>query len=472
MTQLSYSEIIKKYPSPEKLDLRNDIALLLKELNIKIVILDDDPTGIQTVHGCLLLTSWSNDNLKLAFDDTIPFFYILTNTRSLVPGDAQKITEEVVQTVISINREYLFRLIFISRSDSTLRGHFPLEQDTICKTMFKKNITLSLPVFFAPALLEAGRYTIDDVHYLRERDALIPVAETEFARDQVFGYHSSDLKNYMIEKSKNKISEKQVGSIAITDLRENSIDGIMEIIRGFKNKKYVVINAFDYNDLRKFALAFLKLLSGSDTSAVLRTSSSLPKALAAIEDKSLLSGKDIIKKDGPGFFIVGSHVKKTTLQLHALLKHPKIRGIEIDVCKIQTTPEKVLQNILRLIHEAYSRDITPVIYTSRKEFRSGGRKESILRGKKISAFLVNLVKNLPFSPAYIITKGGITSHDVIADGLKIKCARVMGQLIEGVPVIMTGESSIFPDMPCIIFPGNVGENNSLSEVYKKLSFKS
>ncbi len=468
MTYQSYRDIIKKYPEPEKVDCQSNIASLIRNHKIKIIILDDDPTGIQTVHSCLLLTSWKIDNLRMAFDDNVPFFYILTNSRSLDPQEAKKITKDIVQAIISINRNYRYKLIFISRSDSTLRGHFPLEPDTICRTILENNIRLNLPVFFVPALLEAGRYTIEDMHYMRDGDRLIPVAETEFAGDEVFGYKSSHLQDYIIEKSDNKINRKQIASITLPDIRKNPAEEIIEMIRTFKSTKYVIVNACDYSDLRKFALSFLRLFTRVDSFAVLRTSSSLPKALSGIEDKPLLTGKDIIKKRGPGILVVGSYVQKTTMQLKSFLKHPKVKSIEVDVHDIQTNPEKLLHNILQSVYEIQSKDMTPVVYTSRKELRAENRAEKLLIGKMISTFIVNFVKSIPYIPSYIVTKGGITSHDILKNGLNIKYARVKGQLIEGVPVIMTGDKNRFPNMPFIIFPGNVGTVYSLNEVFRKL----
>ena len=46
--------------------------------NTRLIILDDDPTGIQTVHGCLLITDCTDEQVKVALQDDQPFFYILT----------------------------------------------------------------------------------------------------------------------------------------------------------------------------------------------------------------------------------------------------------------------------------------------------------------------------------------------------------------------------------------------------------
>ena len=68
-------------------------------MNPKIIVLDDDPTGSQTVHSCLLLTVWDVDTLRLGLTDESPIFFILTNTRSLPPEQAAQVTREVCQNL-------------------------------------------------------------------------------------------------------------------------------------------------------------------------------------------------------------------------------------------------------------------------------------------------------------------------------------------------------------------------------------
>lgn len=223
MEYLSYSTIIQQYPLPKE-SFRNQISTHLAEHKFKIIILDDDPTGIQTVHNCFLITKCTSENLQTAFDDKAPFFYILTNSRSLDPEKAKKINEDVVSQVLALNQTYHYKLIFISRSDSTLRGHFPLEPETIRKILKLKGHSVNLPTFFIPSFLEVGRFTINNVHYIRDIDNLIPVSETEFARDNVFGYQNSNLADYIIEKSKNRLDNTQIKSISLHELHTKNVD--------------------------------------------------------------------------------------------------------------------------------------------------------------------------------------------------------------------------------------------------------
>ena len=77
-------------------------------MNPKIIVLDDDPTGSQTVHSCLLLTQWDVATLKAAQADAAPLFFILTNTRGMDAERAAAITREAVSythLTLPTNRE-------------------------------------------------------------------------------------------------------------------------------------------------------------------------------------------------------------------------------------------------------------------------------------------------------------------------------------------------------------------------------
>ena len=223
----------------------------------RIVVLDDDPTGIQTVHGCLLITQWDEESVRLAFDDDVPFFYILTNTRAMTREEAAAVTREAMEMVIKVNQDYGYRLIVISRSDSCLRGHFPLETDVIRECLVRHGVTVAVKTPFCPAFIEAGRVTIDGTHYMKDGDMLIPVSETEFAHDNVFAYHTSVLKDYIKEKGANP-------------------------------DDYEIVNAQSYEELNNYARHLTSDILPLTSSIVIRSSSSLPKAIAGIPDIPLL----------------------------------------------------------------------------------------------------------------------------------------------------------------------------------------
>ena len=395
----------------------------------KMVVLDDDPTGIQTVHGCLLITQWDKASIRKGFEDKEPFFYILTNTRAMTREDAAKVTREAMEMVVRVNEDFGYRLIIVSRSDSCLRGHFPLETDVMRSVLVEHGLPVFPKTPFCPAFIEAGRVTIDGVHYMKDGDKLIPVSETEFARDNVFAYHTSVLRDYIKEKGANP-------------------------------DDYIIVNAQGYDELNAFAQTVLSDFP-AEQHLVIRSSSSLPKAISGISDQPLLD-RSMLKHEGVGCFVVGSHVKKTTAQLECLLQEPGTCAIEVDVQRILDDSDALMLETIDTIRQVVENHLTPVIYTSRQEIRLADANQRQHLGQQVSDFLVDIVRRLPFTPSYLVGKGGITSHDILTKGLSIQSARVLGQIISSVPCVMTS------DFPYIIFPGNVGNEGSLAEVFRKL----
>ena len=397
-----------------------------------MVVFDDDPTGIQTVHGCLLVTDWSDDNIRMAMRDDEPFFYILTNKRALTAEAARQTVTSALEAVIRVNQEFGYRLICVSRSDSCLRGHFPLEPNVMREVLEKNGYKVWPKIPFAPAFIESGRLTIDGTHFMRDGERLIPVSESEFARDNVFGYKHSHLVDYFQEKGGNP-------------------------------KDYDIVNAQNYEELNAFRDALFAEIEGEDCAVVIRSSSSLPRSMSGIADKPFLTRQDLgIQANGTGIFIVGSHVKKTTEQLDYLLKSPDVKGIELPIDDILNHSDALMSKTLKSIETLSANGITPVVYTARKEVRIEDADQRLRLGQTVSDFLVDIVRQRPVCPNYLVAKGGITSHDILTKGLAVKTARVMGQVINSVPCVMTER------FPYIIFPGNVGSPRSLEEIYKVL----
>lgn len=459
--------------------LRQSIRKELSEQHIKMIALDDDPTGIQTVHDCPLVTDWQAEILREAFLADCPFFYVLTNTRAMTREQAENVTREAVSAVLEANREFGYKLLWVSRSDSTLRGHFPLETD-VMRQVLEENAQEVCPVtFFLPAFIEVGRLTIGGIHYLKDGSSLIPVSETEFARDNVFSYSHSALKDYIAEKTAlvpgvncrcRHLGEEDFLSLP----SEERLRVLEEFMSSAKTGEpaYVTSDASDYLSLRRLALTILQWWKSKSCTLVARTSSSMPKALSGIQDKALLEKKDFLLADnaltGPGLFVVGSHVRKTTCQLERLLACDGVKGIEVDVQDVLDCPADCMKDLLEGLKQTAGEGMTPVIYTSRKELRLEDAGKRQLLGQQVSDFLVDIVRNLPYRPLYLIAKGGITSHDIMTKGLGVRKAEVLGQILSGVPCIRTADNARIPHLPYVIFPGNVGAENSLAEIYQKL----
>ena len=428
----------------------------------RLIVLDDDPTGIQTVHDCLVLTVWDDVSLQTAFQDEIPFFFILTNTRALTAEVARKTITDVVTQVMKNASEADQKITFLFRSDSTLRGHFPLELETIVEVANLKTDAR----FFVAAFFEGGRITENNQHYLLQSGNRIPCDQTEFARDSVFGYSTSHLPDYIHEKTSGRIKSEMVLSIG-----RNLLDGghekeLDDLICSLHDDSYVLVNATNYDELNRFGTSLKKAI-GSGKEFIFQSSASLVKTLSGCLNREYYAKKTT---SGPGLIIIGSHVDKTTLQLNDLRSRAQlIKPIGIDVSLLLENPEAVITEVQDLLAKCGKSGHTPVLYTSRNEIAFKDKTTRLAAGLKISEFFNHMVKTCPFQPSFCISKGGITSHEILARGLDVRIARVLGQAAAGIPVIEMPSEHRWSKMPFVIFPGNVGEDKTLTEVYQRLS---
>lgn len=431
----------------------------------KIIVLDDDPTGSQTVHSCLLLTRWDVDTLRIGLADESPIFFILTNTRALTPEEATTVTRDVCRNLkVALAQEEIEEFLVVSRSDSTLRGHYPIETDAIAQELGPFDAH-----FLTPAFFEGGRLTHDSIHYLIVDGVETPVHETEFARDSVFGYHHSYLPDYVEEKTQGKIPANLVERFVLEDIRSGSLDRLMQL----KGNCCCVVDAETQADLDRFAGDLLEAARHGKR-FLFRSAASLLTSLANLGKQPIAAEamSQYVRNGKPGAVVVGSHVKKTTQQLDRLLGEPNIVGIEIDVSQLlnhSTNPrDLLLDTTLEKIYTVHHDGKTPVIYTSRQELTFSDTETRLQFGAAVSALLMDIVRALPEEIGFLISKGGITSNDVLSTGLALPTARLLGQILAGCSVVRTPNNHPrFPDLPVVLFPGNVGDESGLATVYRR-----
>lgn len=433
----------------------------------KIIVLDDDPTGSQTVHSCLLLMQWDVETLRFGLTDDSPIVFILTNTRALTPEEAREVTVEVCQNLKqAIAAEKIENFLVVSRSDSTLRGHYPIETDAIAAELGPFDGHFLIPAFF-----EGGRITRDSIHYLMVDGTPTPVHETEFAKDSVFGYSHSYLPDYVAQKTQGQISSDRVQRFLLEDIREGSFDRLMTLT----DNQCGVVDAEHQVDLDWFAGDLLRA-SSHGKRFLLRSAASILTSLAQLPPQPVMADhmNQYVREGQPGVILVGSHVQKTTEQLAQLLQEPEIRGIEVDVSHLlkndPNSQESLIQSILSQIQDIHSQGRTPVIYTSRQELTFPTIQARLDFGKQVSQVLMTVVENLPEDMGYLISKGGITSNDVLSEGLKLRSARLLGQILPGCSLVRTPiDHPRFPNLPVVLFPGNVGDRHGLATVYQRLN---
>ncbi len=447
---------------------RKSIRSLRAEDRRFIGVLDDDPTGSQAVHDVQVVTVLEEAAYQAALDNPTGTCFVLTNSRSLGQRAAAHLTTRAARGLIAVARRNGARIDLISRSDSTLRGHLFAEVAALAAV--HRDTLGGGPdgVLFAPAFIEAGRVTAADIHWARTPAGLVPVGETEFARDRVFGYAASDLRDFVAEKSGGAIGADRVRSISLADIRLGGLPRIREVLAGTRHGTWLIVNATEYSDLEAVAHAVL-LAEREGQSFLFRTGPSFVRALSGLGPRAPLRGKEIspeARRGGHGLIVVGSHVAQTTRQLADLLARGGIKAIELDVPAVVRGDGGVLAATARQVVTALGRSDV-VLYTSRAVVSASHGRDDLVIARAVSGALASIARRaLAARPAWIIAKGGITSHDVASRGLGIRRAEVAGQLFPGqISVFRPADAA--PEaigMPYVVFPGNVGDNQALSRV--------
>lgn len=465
-------------PAPPALVEKQRAALeaALEQDRRKVVVLDDDPTGSQTVHGVEVLTRWSREEFTRALTASGKMFFVLTNSRSLPEGQAIELNAGIAQELVQASRDTGVAFTLVSRSDSTLRGHFPAETDELARILRQAGSPVDA-VVLVPFFEEGGRFTAWDVQWVRQGDRMIPVSETEFAQDHLFGYRSSNLRDWVEERTGGRIKAREVLSLSLDLLRSQPPERVADLLAAYQGPA-IVVNATSYRDLEG-AVAALLAAEARGKRYVYRTAASFLRVRGGISPRPLLGAHDLYQRGVPasregrkggGLVVVGSYVRRTGAQLARLLKQPEVVGIELRVQRIllsATSRQDEVDQASRTITEALERGRVAVLYTSR-DVQTRPGEAGLQVGASIADALVEAVGRVEEAPRFVIAKGGVTSSRVATDALGVRCAFVLGPILPGVPVWRLGSETRFPGIPYVIFPGNVGDENGLVEAVRRL----
>jgi uncharacterized protein YgbK (DUF1537 family) len=455
---------------PDDEALRESIRNLRAEDRRFIGVLDDDPTGSQAVHGVQVVTMLEEGAYQDALDGPAGTCFVLTNSRSLGQRAAARLTTRAARGLISVAGRRGARIDLISRSDSTLRGH--LFAEVAALTAVQRDMLGAGPdgVLLVPAFIEGGRLTANDIHWARTPAGLVPVGETEFARDRVFGYAASDLRAFIAEKSGGAIGADSVLSISLADIRIGGLRRIRDVLAETRDGSWLVVNATEYSDLEAVAHAVL-LAEGEGQSFLFRTGPSFVRALTGLRPRAPLRGEEIsslVGRGGHGLIVVGSHVAQTTRQVADLRARGEITGIELDVPSVVKGSSSVATAAAAARQVVAALDRSDVLlYTSRAVVSPSHGRDDLAIARTVSGAMASIARRaLVARPAWIVAKGGITSHDVAVRGLGIRRAEVAGQLFPGL-ISVFRPADAAPEaigMPYVVFPGNVGDDAALTRV--------
>lgn len=479
----------KLFKECEKLFQTSDARMQIDELfekeyldfTKKVIVLDDDPTGIQTVHDVDVYTDWTKESLRQGLSSPEKLFFVLTNSRSFSAQKTVQAHTEIAKNAADAATKTGSEFLMISRGDSTLRGHYPLETQTLRMELEAQLLVKFDGEILCPFFKEGGRFTVNGIHYVKEKENLVPAAQTEFAKDKTFGYQHSFLPEYIEEKSGGSVQAGDVELVTLKELRTLQFDAIEARLCEKKDYTWIVADAIEEADVKAFAIVLMRLMKRGKQ-YLIRSAAAVPKVFGDISNRPLLTKAELVGTHDAsddsclkgGMVLVGSHVKKTTRQLECLKQLEKpLEWIEFHVSewKNEGGLEREAVFAAKLAEEAMAQGKTAVVYTSRTvvDFSGASAEELLAISVRISDAVTSIVSRLTKRPRFLIAKGGITSSDVGTIALAVKKARVMGQVQPGIPVWMTGSESRFPGMPYIIFPGNVGEEDTLKKIVEILT---
>ncbi|MEX0152227.1 four-carbon acid sugar kinase family protein [Microbacterium sp. LMI1-1-1.1] len=437
------------------------------------VVLDDDPTGTQSVADLPVLGGWGVEDFAWAFASGAPAVYVLTNSRSLAPADAERINREVVRAALSAAATADIRVDFVSRSDSTLRGHYPLEPLTIADEVARESGARITNTVIVPAFPDAGRVTVHGVHGVLDGDRFTPIGETEFAKDSTFGFSSSRLADWVEEKTGGAVEASRVVEVTIDALRDSPA-AVAEILRSAPDGAPIVVDAVVEEDLLQLALG-LEIVESEGRAFVYRVGPPFVRARIGQRRRPPLDPDGVIadRATRGGLVVVGSHVGLTSRQLAHLVDNRDLAAVvEIDVPRLldpATGSDEVARAVAEVTSALVRGDV--VLHTSRTLVRTDDPDESLDISRRVSQAVVDTVHAVAeqTTPRFVIAKGGITSSDVATRGLEIRRARVRGSLFPGIVSVWEAADGLASGIPYVVFAGNVGDDTTLTGAVERLS---
>lgn len=467
-------ELVGAHPAPRRVS-DADVRLAMSGQHQVLVVLDDDPTGTQSVAELPVLTAWSGDDFRWAFGTGAAAVYVMTNSRSLAPDEAARVTREVVECAAAVSEECGLRPVFVSRSDSTLRGHFPLETDVIAQACGRRVDAVVL----VPAFPDAGRITVSGTHYCLVNGNYVPVGESEFANDATFGYRESVLADWVKEKSGGAIGADRVVGIDLTTLRTDG-EATRALLSGLAGGAVLTCDAVTEDDLRCLSLALLAE-EAAGKHFVYRVGPPFVRARIGQQPRPPLSAEAVREARGSsrseipqvpgGLVVVGSHVGVTQRQLSHLKQNAPAVVLELQVSGVAdaTGYAEQVSELVNAAVDVLSHSMV-ILQTSRTLVTGADGDESLAISRAVSSAVVAVVQGIVrhVTPSFVLAKGGITSSDVASRGLEIRRAFVLGSMLPGLVSLWMAQDGPARGVPYIVFPGNVGDDTSLTDVVHRL----
>ncbi len=478
-----------------------DVTMQIEEIlqtrgNEIVVFLEDDSTGVQKSHDVYLLTDYSDEGirsgLKAAHIAGHRLVFILTNSRALSSAQAAELNRNIAKILIDIAQEKKTVIRLGSRSDSTLRGHFPLEPLVLLETLQYHGVSCDGIIVSHVFLTEMSRITINKIHMIRiqKPDGSFwyrPVHQTKFAADPRFGYTTSNMPEYVEFKSATsqfgKIRAENVLHIDIDLIRKGGPEEVKRSLLSVHNGQIVTFDTITPQDLRVFVLGLLKA-EQQGKRFLYRTAASLPPIRVNMLEIPVVPQEQIprpLLRKNRVLCLWGSIVELSNNQLTTLLREmPEVSAHPFDVQKIlhsETERELVLKETIQSVEKALTTENPIVVYTiPRQEYPSKKLSEErrALNHQRIATALQEVYNRSSIQPDVVIFKGGTTSSTGLFNSGASR-VYVIGQIAPGIPIvkIFPSDNKRFPgkELLLVLGPGNVGTASTYVDIMQKIQGK-
>jgi uncharacterized protein YgbK (DUF1537 family) len=417
----------------------------------RLVVLDDDPTGVQTLAGVRVLLAWSDPARIARALEAGPSVHLVTNVRALEPTQARRVVADAARAALrGVPAAHL-----VLRGDSTLRGHLAEEYLGLCDALGRGRP----PLMLVPALPSAGRITRDGVHLIARNGRVEQLHETEYATDGVFAYSSARLLDWAEERSAGLFPAAAGRELHLDELRAGGARAVAEALSALSRAGRPAVLAPDAeteDDLATIAAGYAAAL-GDGADAVVRCAPAFAGILAGSAAHGLVPVPSVT---GPALVVCGSYVPMSTRQLAALdAAYPGLL-VEVDVTSLAgagAAGEE--ERAARAASAAVARGGLALLATPRD--RPDGTI-GLDAGRRIAEGLARAAGRVEPAPAVVIAKGGITSAVTLQVGFETNEADVQGPVLPGVSHWQAKRDRAVLDY--LVVPGNVGDEMLLVDL--------
>jgi uncharacterized protein YgbK (DUF1537 family) len=409
---------------------------------MKLIVLDDDPTGTQSATGVEVLLEWDAASLtdSLRHADSV---YVLTNTRAMHEAAAVALLERIRDQRDAAADALGEPVHVVLRGDSTLRGHVFPETTVFAGT---EDVIL-----FVPAFPDGGRTTIDGTHFVRVGDRVMPAHESEYADDPVFPFATAVLTEYVAEKG-----GRPAVHVPLRDIRSMGRDLLATLV-GAAPGTVVVPDAQTDDDIRVIAAA-VRTAWESGARVVVRSASPLAAELAGVASTGLLPSP-LRAEPAPTLLVCGSHTIGASRQLE-LVEESFGEASTVDTARALEDPAAEGERIAHAVELDGAVHGLALVASDR---RRDGAHNTLDHGERVMTALTTTTERLRRSVDVVVAKGGITSAEIARVGLGARTATVLGQVLPGVSAWRV-ETPEREEKLYIVVPGNVGDPSTLVDV--------